>query len=231
MSKITSPIIVALDFPNAETALNLARQLGNEHCRIKIGKELFTRAGPQLVEKLVAEGFEIFLDLKYHDIPNTVARACEAAAELGVWMVNIHAQGGRNMMLQAREALEKYHQRPLLIAVSILTSLDENDLLAIGMRGSLEDNVLRLARLTKACGLDGLVCSPREIVPIRKEIDRDFILVTPGIRPASSQVNDQKRIMTPQEALKLGANYLVIGRPITAAPHPLQALQDIETSL
>jgi len=231
VSKITSPIIVALDFPNAETALNLARQLGNEHCRIKIGKELFTRAGPQLVEKLVAEGFEIFLDLKYHDIPNTVARACEAAAELGVWMVNIHAQGGRNMMLQAREALEKYHQRPLLIAVSILTSLDENDLLAIGMRGSLEENVLRLARLTKACGLDGLVCSPREIVPIRKEIDRDFILVTPGIRPASSQVNDQKRIMTPQEALKLGANYLVIGRPITAAPHPLQALQDIETSL
>jgi len=226
-----SPLIVALDFAQAEPALALAKQLGCERCRIKIGKELFTRCGPALVEQLVKEGFEIFLDLKYHDIPNTVARACLAAADLGVWMINVHALGGRDMLLAAREALEKRSHRPLLVAVTILTSLQRFDLYAIGLHGLLEENVLRLARLSNACGLDGIVCSPHEIVLIRQAVDNNFKLVTPGIRPLNSSNDDQKRVMTPAEALKLGANYLVVGRPVTAAPDPLQALLEIEASL
>jgi orotidine-5'-phosphate decarboxylase len=226
-----SPLIVALDFAQAEPALALAKQLGCERCRIKIGKELFTRCGPALVEQLVKEGFEIFLDLKYHDIPNTVAQACLAAADLGVWMINVHALGGRDMLLAAREALEKRSHRPLLVAVTILTSLQRFDLYAIGLHGLLEENVLRLARLSNACGLDGIVCSPHEIVLIRQAVDNNFKLVTPGIRPLNSSNDDQKRVMTPAEALKLGANYLVVGRPVTAAPEPLQALLEIEASL
>jgi orotidine-5'-phosphate decarboxylase len=180
---------------------------------------------------LVKQGFEVFLDLKYHDIPNTCARACLAAADLGVWMINVHALGGREMLLAAQEALAKYISRPLLVAVSILTSLDSSDLYDLGLNGTLEDNVLRLARLSHSCGLDGLVCSPHEIVPIRSAIGSDFKLVTPGIRLSSSSQDDQKRVMTPAEALKLGANYLVIGRPVTAAPEPLQALLAIEASI
>ncbi|HEW97821.1 MAG: orotidine-5'-phosphate decarboxylase [Candidatus Parabeggiatoa sp. nov. 3] len=228
---LMSPLIVALDFAQAEPALALAKQLGCERCRIKIGKELFTRCGPALVEQLVKEGFEIFLDLKYHDIPNTVAQACLAAADLGVWMINVHALGGRDMLLAAREALEKRSHRPLLVAVTILTSLQRFDLYAIGLHGLLEENVLRLARLSNACGLDGIVCSPHEIVLIRQAVDNNFKLVTPGIRPLNSSNDDQKRVMTPAEALKLGANYLVVGRPVTAAPEPLQALLEIEASL
>lgn len=225
------PIIVALDLAQPQAALELARQLGSHRCRLKIGKELFTRGGPPLVEKLVNQGFEVFLDLKYHDIPNTVAGACEAAADLGVWMINVHAFGGRNMLLTARETLEKRSQRPLLIAVTILTSLIMTELYAIGLHGTLEENVLRLARLSKACDLDGVVCSPHEIFLIRQNIGTDFKLVTPGIRPVTTSQDDQKRIMTPEEALKRGADYLVIGRPITAAPDPLQALLEITASI
>ncbi len=227
-----SPLIIALDFSQPELALALAKQLGNERCRLKIGNELFTHGGPTLVENLVKQGFEVFLDLKFHDIPNTAAKACLVAADLGVWMINVHALGGRDMLLAAREALEKLQQRPLLIAVTILTSFERLDLYSIGLHGLLEDNVLRLARLSHASGLDGIVCSPHEIASIRDAIeDTDFKLITPGIRPSGSPDNDQKRTMTPTEALNLGASYLVIGRPITAAPDPLQALLDIETSI
>jgi len=227
-----SPLIIALDFNKPEPALALAKDLGSERCVLKIGNELFTSGGPTLVENLVNQGFKIFLDLKYYDIPNTVAQACLAAADLGVWMVNVHALGGRNMLLAAREALEKRQQRPLLIAVTILTSLERFDLYAVGLHGLLEDNVLRLARLSHACGLDGVVCSPLEIAIIREELEEpDFKLITPGIRPKGISQNDQKRVMSPAEALKLGADYLVIGRPITAAPDPLQALLEIEAAI
>jgi orotidine-5'-phosphate decarboxylase len=226
-----SPLIIALDFENPERAFSLAEQLGNKRCRVKIGQELFTRSGPALVEKLVSLGFDVFLDLKFYDIPNTVSRACLAAADLGVWMINVHALGGRDMLLAAREALEKRQQRPLLVAVTILTSLDRVDLYGIGLHGMLEENVLRLARLSHNCGLDGIVCSPHEIVQVRRAAGSDFKLVTPGVRPADSSQDDQKRIMAPEEALKLGADYLVIGRPVTAASEPLQALLDIEASI
>ncbi len=227
---MNTPIIIALDFPKPELALELIEKLEYKRCRAKIGKELFTRSGPALVEKLIAKGFEVFLDLKYHDIPNTVANACSIAADLGVWMVNIHALGGRDMMLAAREAIDKYTTQPLLIAVSILTSLEQNDLVAVGLQGTVEDNVLRLANLANNCGLDGMVCSPLEITMLRKNLDNNFKLVTPGIRPMTVS-DDQKRTMTPVQALQNGADYLVIGRPITAASDPLQALLDIETSI
>lgn len=226
-----SPIIIALDFPEPKQALELVQRLDTQRCRVKVGHELFTRGGTTLVETLVKQGVEVFLDLKFHDIPNTVAQACKAAAELGVWMLNVHALGGRTMLMKARDALSTYSKPPLLIAVTVLTSLDEDDLYALGLHGTLDENVLRLARLTHACELDGIVCSPHEIVNIRQELGNDFVLVTPGIRPAHAQLNDQKRVMTPQEALKAGSNYLVIGRPITAAADPLQALQEIEASL
>ncbi|MDD2815152.1 MAG: orotidine-5'-phosphate decarboxylase [Thiotrichaceae bacterium] len=231
MNNTLSPIIIALDFSKPQQALEFAQQLGTHRCRVKVGKELFTRSGANLVETLVEQGFEVFLDLKFHDIPNTVAHACAAAAELGVWMIDVHAFGGRDMLLAAREAIEKFSPRPLLIAVSILTSLNENDLFALGLHGTLQDNVLRLARLTHASGLDGLVCSPHEIAPIRAALGQELQLVTPGIRPNLSVQDDQKRTMTPTQAVALGANYLVIGRPITQAADPLQALIDIEASL
>ncbi|HDN26289.1 MAG TPA: orotidine-5'-phosphate decarboxylase [Thioploca sp.] len=226
-----SPLIIALDFAQPEPALALAKQLGRDRCRFKIGKELFTRSGPVLVENLVKEGFEVFLDLKYHDIPNTVASACLVAADLGVWMINVHALGGRKMLLAAREALDKCSKPPLLIAVSILTSLGQVDLEEVGLHGTLEDSVLRLAHLAHACRFDGIVCSPHEIVAIRQAVGTDFKLVTPGIRPANRSQNDQKRVMTPAQALKLGADFLVIGRPVTAAPEPAQALLEIEASI
>ncbi len=227
---MNSPIIIALDFPKPELALELIEKLEHKRCRVKIGKELFTRSGPALVEKLITKGFEVFLDLKYHDIPNTVANACSIAADLGVWMVNVHALGGRDMMLAARKAIDKHTTKPLLIAVSILTSLAQDDLTAVGLQGTIEDNVLRLANLANNCDLDGMVCSPLEITLLRKHLDNNFKLVTPGIRPVTVN-DDQKRTMTPVQALQNGADYLVIGRPITAASDPLQALLDIETSI
>jgi orotidine-5'-phosphate decarboxylase len=231
-----SPLIIALDFAQPESALALAKQLDPKRYRIKIGKELFTCSGPALIQNLVEQGFEVFLDLKYHDIPNTVAHACMVAADLGVWMVNVHALGGRRMLLAAREALDKCAQRPLLIAVTILTSFDRIDLYGVGLHGLLEENVRRLTRLSLACGLDGVVCSPHEIVELRKALryqknGPEFKLITPGIRPIDKSNDDQKRVMTPAEALKLGSNYLVIGRPVTAAPDPLRALLEIEASI
>lgn len=220
-------IIVALDYAQATSALALADQLEPTLCRLKVGKELFTSAGPQLVDKLQQRGFEVFLDLKFHDIPNTTAQACKAAAALGVWMVNVHALGGRKMMETAREALAHHAQRPKLIAVTILTSMAQEDLHGIGIAASPAPMVSRLAQLTRDSGLDGVVCSAQEAATLRQQCGQDFCLVTPGIRPANAAANDQSRIMTPQAALRAGASYLVIGRPITQAPDPLQALQDI----
>jgi len=220
-------IIVALDYPQAAPALELARRLQPALCRLKVGKELFTAAGPQLVEQLQRLGFEIFLDLKFHDIPNTTAQACKSAAALGVWMVNVHALGGRRMLEAARAALAHVERRPQLIAVTILTSLAQDDLHDIGIESTPAQMVSRLARLTQACGLDGVVCSAQEAATLRSQCGADFRLVTPGIRPAQAAADDQARIMTPSAALAAGASYLVIGRPITQAPDPLQALQDI----
>ncbi|PJC02441.1 MAG: orotidine-5'-phosphate decarboxylase, partial [Gallionellales bacterium CG_4_9_14_0_8_um_filter_59_50] len=213
-------IIVALDYPQAAPALELARRLQPALCRLKVGKELFTAAGPQLVEQLQRLGFEIFLDLKFHDIPNTTAQACKSAAALGVWMVNVHALGGRRMLEAARAALAHVERRPQLIAVTILTSLAQDDLHDIGIESTPAQMVSRLARLTQACGLDGVVCSAQEAATLRSQCGADFRLVTPGIRPAQAAADDQARIMTPSAALAAGASYLVIGRPITQAPDP-----------
>jgi len=200
-------------------------------CRLKVGKELFTVAGPDLVRALVARGFEVFLDLKFHDIPNTVAAACRAAAGLGVWMMNVHASGGRRMMTAAQEALADLPQRPLLIAVTVLTSMSAEDLGEVGIAAAPADQVLRLARLTQQCKLDGVVCSAQEAAMLRADLGADFRLVTPGIRPAGADVGDQRRVMTPAEALRAGATDLVIGRPITAAPDPLAALKQIQSDI
>ena len=224
-------IIVALDFPAAEPALELVSRLEPALCRLKVGKEMFTRLGPAFVEQLVARGFDIFLDLKYHDIPNTVAAACAAAADLGVWMINLHASGGRRMMESARERLEARSQRPLLIAVTILTSLAQQDIEEIGFSGTPADNVLRLARLAESSGLDGIVCSPREASVVRPEVRQDFLLVTPGVRPRDASLDDQQRVMTPQDALRNGADMLVIGRPVTAAADPLASLRAIQQQI
>jgi len=229
--KVDPKVIVALDFPDADAALHLAHELDSTQCRVKVGKELFTRAGPLLVEQLQQLGFDVFLDLKYHDIPNTTARACRAAAELGVWMVNVHALGGRHMLEAAREAIDKTLHRPLLIAVTILTSLDENELCEVGLSGGLETNVLRLACLAESVGLDGVVCSPQEVSALRDRVASDFQLVTPGVRPAGVAVDDQKRITTPEDAIRLGSDYLVVGRPITQAGNPFEALLDINEAI
>lgn len=227
----TSRIIVALDFPSADAALQLVGQLSPELCRLKVGKELFTRAGPQLVESLAGQGFDVFLDLKFHDIPNTVASACHAAADLGVWMLNVHALGGARMLEAAREGVSRAGHSPLLIAVTILTSMDETDLAGVGLAGSPLDNVMRLAGLAQQSGLDGIVCSSREVMPLRAELNRDFKLVTPGIRPAGSQADDQRRIMTPVDAVTNGSDYLVIGRPVTQAEDPVGVLRTINSEL
>lgn len=224
-------IIVALDFDTAEEALKLVKQLRPDACRLKVGKELFTTAGPVLVERLAGDGFDVFLDLKFHDIPNTVAAACKAAARLGVWMVNVHAMGGRKMMMAAREALEGLSERPKLIAVTVLTSMSKDDLLEIGMDAEPQDAVLRLAQLAGDCGLDGVVCSAREAALLKRELGQSFQLVTPGIRPANAAKDDQNRVMTPTEALRMGADYLVIGRPITKAEDPLGILNQINNEI
>ena len=231
-SAIEGPrIIVALDYPAAEPALELVSGLDPALCRLKVGKEMFTRLGPAFVERLAGMGFDIFLDLKFHDIPNTVAAACDAAADLGVWMMNVHASGGRRMMEAARERLEQRQQRPLLIGVTILTSLEQADIAEVGYQGEPAENVLRLARLTDASGLDGIVCSPREAAEVRPQVGEGFLLVTPGVRPKSAATGDQKRVMTPADALANGSDYLVIGRPITGAPDPLQSLRDIQDEI
>lgn len=226
-----SKIIVALDYATADAAFTLADQLDPNRCRLKIGKELFTRSGPVVVDTLVKQGFDIFLDLKYHDIPNTVAKACAAAADLGVWMMNVHALGGSAMMMAAREALGNHTDRPLLIAVTLLTSMDQATFEQIGLQGSITDTVLRLANLTEESGLDGIVCSAQEVSKLRSQHNANFQFITPGIRPANSEKGDQHRTMMPKEALDAGSSYLVIGRPITAAKDPMKALKEIEDSL
>ncbi|OGA24864.1 MAG: orotidine 5'-phosphate decarboxylase [Betaproteobacteria bacterium RIFCSPLOWO2_02_FULL_67_26] len=220
-------IIVALDFPDAGGALALAARLDPKLCRVKVGKELYTAAGPSLVEKLHQSGYAVFLDLKYHDIPSTVAGACLAAARLGVWMINVHALGGRAMMLAAREALAQSAKPPRLVAVTLLTSMGAGDMADIGLAGSPQDAVLRLARLAQDCGLDGVVCSAQEATALRHQCGKAFCLVTPGVRPADAAPDDQSRVATPRQAITAGSDYLVIGRPITRAPDPLAALRRI----
>jgi len=226
-----SKIIVALDYPEANAAFALAEQLDPTRCRLKIGKELFTRAGPDVVTQLQKSGFDIFLDLKYHDIPNTAAKACAAAAELGVWMMNVHTLGGSAMMQAARAAIGNDSDSPLLIGVTLLTSMDQTTFDQIGLQGSIKDTVLKLAQLAKDSDLDGVVCSAHEAAELRSQHSEDFHLVTPGIRPAESEKGDQHRTMTPAEALTAGSSFLVIGRPITAAAEPMTALSKIEQSL
>ena len=226
-----SKIIVALDYPDAQSAMRLVEQLMPDLCRLKVGKELFTRAGPALVETLAARGFDVFLDLKFHDIPNTVASACQAAAELGVWMLNVHALGGERMLQAAKEGVSRAGHAPLLIAVTILTSMDETDLAGVGLSGSPQDNVLRLASLAQQSGLDGVVCSSRETAVLREQLGAGFSLITPGIRPAGSQADDQRRVMTPVAAIKNGSDYLVIGRPVTRADDPVGVLRTINSDL
>ncbi|HYP66966.1 MAG TPA: orotidine-5'-phosphate decarboxylase [Thiobacillaceae bacterium] len=220
-------IIVALDYPNGDAAWELARNLDPQRCRVKVGKELFTAAGPDLVRRLVGYGFDVFLDLKYHDIPQTVAAACKAAAGLGVWMINVHASGGRRMMDAALQSLAGMESKPLLIGVTVLTSMGAEELRECGVEASAAEQVMRLAGLAKSCNLDGVVCSAQEAAALRAAMGRAFALITPGIRPAGSETGDQTRIMTPARAIAAGADYLVIGRPITQAPDPLQALKAI----
>jgi len=224
-------VIVALDFPAEKQALDLVDQLEPGLCRLKVGKEMFTRLGPGFVEQLVSRGYDVFLDLKYHDIPNTVAAACDAAADLGVWMMNLHASGGRRMMETARERLANKQHRPMLIAVTILTSLAEDELLEIGYSGTPQANVLRLARLAEESGMDGVVCSPMEAAAIRSQASNEFALVTPGVRPASASLDDQRRVMTPGDAITAGSTYLVVGRPITGAQHPVSSLRSINAEI
>lgn len=225
-------VIVALDFASGDDALAFARGLSPGSCRVKVGKELFVSAGPALVESLHRAGFEVFLDLKFHDIPNTVAQACLAAARLGVWMMNVHASGGSRMMRAAREILERVEARPKLVAVTVLTSLEDQDLAEIGMTSTTAaEAALRLARLAAESGLDGVVCSAREVPILRNALGSGFLLVTPGIRPAGADIDDQARIATPSMAIREGASYLVIGRPITRAADPRRALEDIRKEI
>jgi orotidine-5'-phosphate decarboxylase len=226
-----SKIIVALDYAQAQDAMHLVEQLDPKFCKLKVGKELFTAAGPMLVEQLVAKGFKVFLDLKFHDIPNTVAKACEAASNLGVWMLNVHASGGSAMMEAALEGVDKSDNQPYLIAVTVLTSMSQANLTELGIQNSIEEQVLKLANLTQKAGLHGVVCSAMEAQMLRKEISDDFLLVTPGIRPANASLDDQTRVMTPSKALSMGASYLVVGRPITQAQNPLAALHAINKEI
>jgi len=225
-----SPVIVALDFPSEKETMQLVEQLEPSSCRLKVGKELFTRCGPALVKQLVDKKFDVFLDLKYHDIPNTVARACEAAADLGVWMLNVHALGGERMMQAARQAMNSADS-PLLIAVTWLTSSGQEELDALGIQSTPEEMVSRLSSMTKNAGLDGVVCSAQEAPMLRNKLGDDFCLVTPGIRLADAEKDDQNRVVTPEQAIKDGASYLVIGRPITQAADPCEVLRSITKTI
>lgn len=227
-----SPIIVALDYSSERSAIELAQKLDPKSCRVKVGKELFTAAGPSVVESLQTLGFDVFLDLKFHDIPQTVAKACRQAASLGVWMVNVHASGGRAMLASARQAVDdSLSSKPILIGVTVLTSLSDDALNEVGISVSAKDHVLRLAQLCKEEGLGGVVCSAQEVPLIRGCINDDFTLVTPGIRPTWSPNDDQHRVVTPRQAVENGSDYLVIGRPITASDDPLLALNNINQEL
>ncbi len=220
-------IIIALDFAESRAAIDLLACLNPSQCRVKIGKELFTRCGPDFVKLVIDKGFDVFLDLKFHDIPNTVAKAVSAAADMGVWMVNVHAAGGRDMMSAARAAVDVSSRKPLLIAVTVLTSMSQADLAETGVNDSPIVQVKRLAALAHECRLDGVVCSAEETSLLRTNFGKDFMLVTPGIRPSGDDVGDQKRVVTPVEALSRGSDYLVIGRPITQSVNPREKLNEI----
>ena len=229
---MTSKIIVALDYEKESDALALVDQIDPSLCRLKVGKEMFTTLGMNFVKQLHQRNFDVFLDLKYHDIPNTVARAVRSAADLGVWMVDLHASGGLRMMEEAKRILEPYGKdAPLLIAVTVLTSMEDLDLLQIGINASPMEQVLRLAHLTQRAGLDGVVCSPQEVEILRNACGEEFKLVTPGIRPTGADFGDQRRVMTPTAAIRAGSDYLVIGRPITKADNPVGVLRSINASI
>lgn len=233
MNQVVDPkVVIALDYDDKAQALAFVEQLDPSQCRLKVGKEMFTHFGPEFVKALVAKEFDVFLDLKFHDIPNTVAKAVKAAAELGVWMVNVHASGGRRMMEAAKEALLPYGDKaPLLIAVTVLTSMDQSDLTELGIELSPAEQVQRLATLTKSSGLDGVVCSSHEAEQLKALLGEQFKLITPGIRPAGSDAGDQRRIKTPKQAVDSGSDYLVIGRPITKAADPALVLKEINATL
>tara|TARA_R110000824_G_scaffold52692_4_gene146258 strand:+ start:192090 stop:192785 length:696 start_codon:yes stop_codon:yes gene_type:complete len=224
--KYTKQIIVALDFSTAKSCLDFLDKIDPARCRVKVGKELFTRCGPELVKQIRSRGFDVFLDLKFHDIPNTVAAALKAAADMDVWMVNVHASGGKAMLDASRAALNQ-PQAPLLIAVTVLTSIGAEDLVQLGISSTPQQQVQKLAKLTADCGLDGVVCSAQESGILRQQHPTDFCLVTPGIRPAGDSLDDQKRVVTPRSALEQGSNFLVIGRPITQAADPSVKLDSI----
>ena len=226
-----SRLIVALDYATADEALKFAARVTPAQCRLKIGLELFTAAGPELVGHLARRGYDVFLDLKYHDIPHTVARACARAAELGVWMVTVHTLGGTDMLRAAREAGAGARRRPLLVGVTMLTSLEPADAAAIGLQSDVARQVERLAGLARAAGLDGVVCSPQELQALRARFGKDFLLVTPGIRLAGAAADDQRRTMAPAEAVSLGSDFLVVGRPITRAADPPAALEEIRRQM
>lgn len=233
MTQVADPkVVIALDYDDKAQALAFVEQLDPSQCRLKVGKEMFTHFGPEFVKTLVAKEFDVFLDLKFHDIPNTVAKAVKAAADLGVWMVNVHASGGRRMMEAAKEVLAPYGDKaPLLIAVTVLTSMDQSDLTELGIELTPAEQVKRLATLTKSSGLDGVVCSSHEAEELKSLLGAEFKLITPGIRPAGSDAGDQRRIKTPKQAVDSGSDYLVIGRPITKAADPALVLKEINATL
>ncbi len=225
-------VVVALDFDKRNEALSFVDKIQPTDARLKIGKEMFTYFGPDFVKLLAQKGFDVFLDLKFHDIPNTVAKAVTAAADLGVWMVNVHASGGSQMMTKAKQALAHYgDEAPLLIAVTVLTSMTEGDLRGLGINKSPAEQVNFLAKLTKQSGLDGVVCSAWEAEQLKQDLGQAFKLITPGIRPVGSAQNDQQRIMTPEQAMNVGVDYLVIGRPITKSKNPQRVLEQINQSI
>ena len=230
-SPCQTPVIVALDTASLAELERLVAELNPAQCRLKVGKELFTAYGMSVVEKLQQRDFEVFLDLKFHDIPNTVARAVEVAASAGLWMVNVHASGGEAMLNAAKEAIDQQSSATLLIAVTVLTSMQQADLTAIGVQRSIDEQVMALAKLASQSGLDGVVCSARETAMLKAQLADDFLLVTPGIRPANSNLDDQQRVCSPDEAMGNGSDYLVIGRPITRAANPARALEEICASL
>ena len=228
---IEAKIIVALDYSSRADALALVDQLHPSACRLKVGKELFTHAGPGMVQTLIERGYDVFLDLKFHDIPNTTAKAVRAAAEMGVWMTNVHALGGSRMMTQAKQALQQCGSDMLLIGVTVLTSMDDSDLRESGVQRNVAEQVLHLARAAQNAGLDGVVCSAQEAEALKAHCGQDFLLVTPGIRLADGATDDQRRVVTPVDAVAMGSDYLVIGRSITKSPSPLATLQQINQSL
>ncbi len=228
---MTTKLIIALDLPTAEQALKFIKPLNPTMCKLKVGFELFVAAGPGFVRNLVDDGYDVFLDLKFHDIPNTVASACSSAADLGVWMMNVHASGSSKMMSMAKQALDETGKDIKLIAVTVLTSMDDEQLELVNINVSAQEQVKHLAKLTKNASLDGVVCSAQEARMLRELMGDDFLLVTPGIRPSGTVTGDQSRVMTPLEAKKAGVSYIVVGRPITQSDTPLQVIEAINRDM